>query len=150
MQVAEKYAFTGGAITTDEADAVSNATSATSPAARAAQQAQQLAAQQAQQVQQALQPRNTSNIWAMDPWGHGLNASAAVPNAAFGNGTNATAGGNATTGLFGGWHPGEAFNSAAWNPSMYHPPEVPSEAAAFTASGAAGAGSGAGGASSDD
>ena len=120
--IAEKYAFTRATVNNSEIDVATGASAAA-----------------ALQAQQAQQPRNTSNPYAMDPWGHGgltalpANATTVVVGKTWGNGTNATAavGNNATAGPFDGWHPGEAFNSAAWNPSMYHPPEIPgSEVAA--------------------
>jgi hypothetical protein len=134
--VAERYAFTRANVSSTEADAAVSA--GTSPAAAAAAIVQQ----QEQQEVQAQQPHNASNYW-LSQWLHIANATAAVA----GNSTNST-GGNFTAGPLDGWHPGEAFNSAAWNPSMYHPPEVPGLEAPGPV--AANAGSGAGGASSDE
>jgi hypothetical protein len=142
--VAEKYAFTRATLNTSNIDLTMGAA--------------------ALQAQQAQLPRNMSNPYAVDPWAHGgltaLPANATT--SARGNGTNATAVGNATAGPFDGWHPGETFNSAAWNPSMYHPPEIPGSEVPAAGAAAAGvaapgvivapleAGSGAGGASSDN
>ena len=138
--VAERYAFTRGNVSSTEADAAVSAAS-NSPAAVAAAIVQQ----QEQQEEQAQQPHNASAYW-LNQWLHIANATAAAKDA---NATaaNATAAGNATAGPLDGWHPGETFSSAAWNPSMYHPPEVPGLEAPGPV--AANTGSGAGGASSD-
>ena len=133
--VAERYAFTRGNVSSTEADAAVSVSN--SPAAAAAAIVQQ----QEQQEVQAQQPHNASNYW-LSQWLHIANATAAAAS----NSTNTT-GGNFTAGPLDGWHPGEAFNSAAWNPSMYHPPEVPGLQAPGPV--AASGGSGAGGASSD-
>ena len=118
--VAEKYAFTRATLNTSNIDLTMGAA--------------------ALQAQQAQLPRNMSNPYAVDPWAHGgltaLPANATT--SARGNGTTATAVGNATAGPVDGWHPGETFNSAAWNPSMYHPPEIPGSE--VPAAGAAAAG----------